>query len=137
MTQHDLALVLLAKAQQDMQAVDALIDETAISDEIVGFHLQQATEKLLKAALAELEQEVPRTHSLVFLFDRLNGAGTSIPQNLSVLAELTPFAVEFRYGVLRAQSSPLDRHQMRALLDRLRTWTETLVFAGDAGTANP
>lgn len=61
MTQHDLALLLLAKARQDEQAVDALIDETAISDEIVGFHLQQATGKLLKAALAELRQEVLRT----------------------------------------------------------------------------
>lgn len=59
----------------------------------------------------------------------------SIPQDLSILAELTPFAVEFRYGALRTQSSPLDRQQMRAVLDRLHAWTETLILSEDAGTA--
>lgn len=52
MTQHDLALILLQKAREDELAVDRLIDDVQISDAIVGFHLQQATEKLLKAVLA-------------------------------------------------------------------------------------
>lgn len=43
---------LIKKAEQDEFAADKLIDDPAAPGEIIGFHLQQATEKLLKAVLS-------------------------------------------------------------------------------------
>ncbi|MBV9279534.1 MAG: hypothetical protein JOZ41_05595 [Chloroflexi bacterium] len=45
MKQHDLALRLLAKAAQDEIAIDRLIDDATVPDEIVGFHCQQAARR--------------------------------------------------------------------------------------------
>ncbi len=45
---HELAVRLLMKAVQDEVAVDGLVNDVSIADEVIGFHLQQATEKLLK-----------------------------------------------------------------------------------------
>jgi HEPN domain-containing protein len=49
--QADLARELLGLAD-DLTAARTLVDVPAVSDAIVGFHAQQATEKALKAALA-------------------------------------------------------------------------------------
>lgn len=131
MTQHDLALLMLAKAAEDERAVAHLLDTAAISDDIVGFHLQQATEKLLKAALAELGQDVRKTHVLAFLLDALSAAGTPVPQHLSVLRELTPFAVEYRYGLALDETHPLDRRGVLTYVHELREWTEGLILPAD------
>jgi HEPN domain-containing protein len=136
MTQHDLALILFERAGQDERAVEQLVDNAAISDEIVGFHLQQATEKLLKAALAELGQDVRKTHILAFLLDALSRAGDPVPQELSVLRELTASAVEYRYGLMWDDEQPLDRHGMLAHVRHLRSWMETLILPGNAGAEN-
>ncbi len=64
MKQHDLALLFLAKAAQDVQAVDILLTDTRVADEIVGFHCQQAAEKLLKAVLVERDIEFHRILTL-------------------------------------------------------------------------
>jgi hypothetical protein len=45
------AELLLRKAQQDESALEKLISDPALPDEIIGFHAQQAIEKTLKAVL--------------------------------------------------------------------------------------
>jgi HEPN domain-containing protein len=47
----DHAEILLAKAAEDESLVIASLETPGISDSIVGFHTQQAVEKLLKALL--------------------------------------------------------------------------------------
>lgn len=136
MTQHDLALLLLKKAREDERAVDRLVGDVTISDEIIGFHLQQAAEKLIKAVLAEFGHDIHRTHSLAFLFDRLIEAGVPAPQDLSELIDLTPFAVEFRYGVVPVDGQPLDRHRARSLVAQLRGWVESVVPEDGTSTEN-
>jgi hypothetical protein len=59
MTPHERALELLALAREDEQAASVL-DTAAIGDALVGFHYQQAVEKLLKALLAERVWNSPR-----------------------------------------------------------------------------
>jgi HEPN domain-containing protein len=49
MRQHEQALLFMQKAAQDEAAVEELIRSNRVSDEIIGFHCQQAAEKLLKA----------------------------------------------------------------------------------------
>ena len=42
--QQELARLLLQKARQDLDLVVSVADSEAVADEIVGFHIQQATE---------------------------------------------------------------------------------------------
>jgi hypothetical protein len=44
---HD---VLLRKAKQDEFVLERLLDDRDVDDDTLGFHVQQAAEKLLKAA---------------------------------------------------------------------------------------
>jgi hypothetical protein len=43
------ALLFLRKAAQGEALLDAVLNCDTVSDEVVGFHCQQAAEKLLKA----------------------------------------------------------------------------------------
>jgi HEPN domain-containing protein len=128
MTRHELAVRLLAKATQDEVAVDRLIDDVSVADEVVGFHLQQAAEKLLKAVLVERGVDVRKTHNLVYLMDRLVDCEMNLPADLRALQSLNPFAVEYRYDLLEDEApSGLNRIKMRDLIHGLRAWAEEQV----------
>jgi len=43
---------LRRKAAGDEEAIRALFDVSSVPDEVIGFHAQQAVEKLLKALLS-------------------------------------------------------------------------------------
>ena len=77
MSQHELerARAFLARADADLAAVRTLEKLDTVPDEIVGFHGQQACEKLLKAVLATHGIHFPRTHSIRFLLDLLADHG--------------------------------------------------------------
>lgn len=128
MMRHELAARLLTKARQNEVAADRLIDDASIADEVIGFHLQQAAEKLLKAVLAAHGVDVRKTHNLVYLMDRLAECGLSLPSDLRDLQNLNPFAVEYRYDLLDDQALPrLNRTEMRDLARDLRAWAEKQV----------
>ncbi len=44
--------MLLRKAMQDELVLERLVNDRDVDDDTLGFHAQQAAEKLLKAALA-------------------------------------------------------------------------------------
>jgi HEPN domain-containing protein len=115
------ARAFLERADADLAAVRALEDLDSVPDEIVGFHGQQAAEKLLKAVLAARGIEFPRSHSIRFLLDLLGDHKLAPPADLHGVTELYPFAVQFRYDA-PLEDEPLDRRAIRALLDRLRDW---------------
>ena len=69
---HDHALLLLSKARADKLVLDKLADDSEIADDVIGFHAQQAVEKLLKAILANRNVEYPRAHDM----ERLDRQGT-------------------------------------------------------------
>lgn len=52
MAESSVARLLLESARQDENAVAALTSASEIGDAIVGFHVQQAVEKALKAVLS-------------------------------------------------------------------------------------
>ena len=54
MKPREQALLLLRKAAQDEALLDRVLESIEVSDEIIGFHCQQA-EKLLKALLSDLQ----------------------------------------------------------------------------------
>lgn len=115
------ARALLERAHADLAAVRALETVDTVPDEIVGFHGQQAAEKLLKAVLAAHGIEFPRTHSLRFLLDLLADHGFAPPAKLHGISELYPFGVQLRYEA-PLDEEPLDRPAVRELLEHLRDW---------------
>jgi HEPN domain-containing protein len=123
MRRHDQALLFLEKAREDETLVDEVISSEKVSDEIIGFHCQQAAEKLLKAALTEFSRPFRRTHDLRELMDLLSDAGHPLPRILAGLDKLTPYATLFRYPGIPAKAT-LNRPKVRQMVRRTRRWVE-------------
>ena len=70
----ELAALLSRKARDDATAMRELAGNSEISDEIVGFHAQQAVEKWLKAVLASRSLTQLRTHDI----DKLSSAAPTL-----------------------------------------------------------
>lgn len=76
---------------------------------IIGFHLQHAVEKALKADLVLLGIEPPRTHDLRVLVETVELAGGRSGIDLDLAAALTPFAVRDRYPFLAVAEVERER----------------------------
>lgn len=72
------AEVLVRKAEDDANAMRLLAD-AEISDEIIGFHAQQAVEKWLKAVLGSRGIEFEYTHDLRRLIAEVTAAVGEFP----------------------------------------------------------
>ena len=94
-----------------------------MDDEVIGFHCQQAAEKILKALLSDLGVRFRKTHDIGWLLELIADSGCPLPAEFSGLEEFTPFAVAYRYEEYEARSS-LDREQARLKLRKLRSWVE-------------
>lgn len=116
----DMAQMLLAAAEQDLAACEALAQAPGIGDAIVGVHAQQAAEKAVKAVLSRHGVEFRRTHDLALLLDLLQDQQLPAPPGADWLDELNPYAVEARYGV--PGIAGLDRHRVFATLRELLQW---------------
>ncbi len=79
MPSHEDVLMLLRKASQDEFTVNKLLPDPQSPDEIIGFHAQQAVEKILKAVLTFRAVRYRRTHDLVELIDRIHDSGIGFP----------------------------------------------------------
>jgi len=123
MRQHEQALLLLKKAEEDITLLAEVIASERISNEIFGFHAQQAAEKCLKAMLSELDVRFARTHNLRLLMDLLADAGHTLPSSLADLDLLTPYGTLFRYEDIPAQVD-LDRKEIFEMLSVLRSFVE-------------
>lgn len=73
--------VLLRKARQDELVLERLLDDREVDDDTLGFHAQQAVEKLLKAILASRSVDYPRTHNIRVLIELLAKDGSSCLRN--------------------------------------------------------
>ncbi len=128
MKRREQALKLLEKAAQDEFVLEKLISDPASPDEAIGFHAQQAAEKILKAVLANAGIAYPITHRLAELIDLINDAKLRFPGQLDDVRVLTPFAVEFRYDILpEERESPFDREEARELVRKVRQWAEGII----------
>lgn len=129
--QRDLAALLVAKAAGHQAALGALASARDVPDEVFGFHAQQAVEKLIKAALASLGRDFPRTHDLGVLTALLEDAGHSLPEALISAEELTIWAVEFRYE--NSLERTLDRAEVVRLVAAVRDWVAGVIQDPGAG----
>ena len=83
------ARVLLTSAERDISALHGMADADVFADEIFGFHVQQAAEKLLKAWLALLGETYPTTHYLARLLAMLRASDVEATR-FNELMEYTP-----------------------------------------------
>ncbi|MBM4284407.1 MAG: HEPN domain-containing protein [Deltaproteobacteria bacterium] len=125
MKPHEQARLYLLKAAEDEALLDEVLGSPRVSDAVIGFHCQQAAEKLLKASLSFLGVRFRKTHDLRELMDLLEDKGHRLPDHLQDLDRLSPYAVEFRYGLFAwEEERPLNRQAARQLVEALRRWVE-------------
>ena len=117
------AAVLARKANADAVAVRELAGNPEITDEIVGFHAQQAIEKWLKALMATRGMDETRIHDIGRLLQLLENDGADLPGNAGLLDELTIYAVPMRYDEL-LDAEPLDREATVRLVDEVDRWAQ-------------
>jgi hypothetical protein len=119
---RDVAVRFARKARGDEIALEKLADDPDVPDDVIGFHTQQAVEKLLKAALALAGVAPPRIHDLGELIALLGDANLSPPASTSEARALVPWAVEFRYDDILDER--LDRVAARETVAQLRLWLD-------------
>jgi HEPN domain-containing protein len=122
---HELALLLVRKAEGDESILDRLLDNHDVPDDVLGFHVQQAVEKRLKAVLALGEVEYEHTHSVSYLTALIEQQGIELPGCRKEIEGLTPWAVAARYN--GTFEEVLDRGAARTLVSELRDWSGRLV----------
>jgi HEPN domain-containing protein len=117
---------LIARSVVDLVALEELVDNHKVVDEIYGFLAQQAVEKALKARLALLGFQFPITHNLTHLVSMLEDVGVKVEES-GKLSFLTPFAVQYRYEGPDFDDS-LDRksilRKVRAIVSGVRKLVE-------------
>jgi len=109
MSDIEQAKSFLSMAERDYRALCGMNDPEVFSDEIFGFHIQQAVEKALKAWLCVLGAPFPKTHDLDELGALLEEADQKIADSFSSLLEFTDFAVAFRYEAFPDLEGDIDR----------------------------
>lgn len=106
---HEVAELLLQKARGDLSAAQVLAATENQADHVIGFHLQQAIEKALMAVLALRRIEIPRSHDLGYLVERLEDEDGDLPEAVVLSDWLTPWGVLFRYDDDPAVALDRDR----------------------------
>jgi HEPN domain-containing protein len=122
---HELALLLVRKAEGDESILDRLLQDHDVPDDVLGFHVQQAVEKRLKAVLTLSEVEYEHTHSVSYLTALIEKQGIALPDCREEIEGLTPWAVAARYD--DTFEKVLDRAAARTLISELQEWSTRLV----------
>jgi HEPN domain-containing protein len=117
MTDREEAQRMLAVAEIDLKALCNMLDRELFEDSVFGFHAQQAAEKTFKAWLSLHGVEYPKTHDLRLLMNLLQTRTQERCEEFMELADLTDFAVQFRYDIPAASES-LNRTE---ILSKVRT----------------
>ena len=84
------------KAEHDLLNIENNLAASEIPWDTVCFHAQQCAEKYLKAILAWKQVEVPKTHDLRLLLQRIS-AHLSLELNVARILLLNRYTIEARY----------------------------------------
>ena len=103
--------------EQIEERLHASLDDEAVlafdvPSRIFGFHAQQVVEKLLKSLILTYDQPHGRGHDIKILMQTLARLGEVLPSTTFAAADLTAYAVQFRY-VEPAAFSETDRADIR------------------------
>ena len=112
------AKMLLDAAERDVAVLRVICRSDEVSDEIFGFHVQQAAEKLFKSWIALLGEVYPLTHNIERLFNLLADQGVAV-EPFRKLIDYTPYALEFRYTGVDSSAEAIDREGTLAIVESL------------------
>jgi len=107
--------ILYKKARVDLRASKILLEDFEKGDEeldleTIMFHLQQATEKLLKSLLAFNKLHFTKTHDLEKLLNAVNENNIKIIDDIETLLPLSDYAVEGRYAIIHDDLDSADKY---------------------------
>jgi HEPN domain-containing protein len=111
--------LFVSKAASDLAAARSLAADPEQSDDVVGFHAQQAVEKPLKAVIAIRGLEIPRSHDIELLLRLLDPGDSTLPGELAEAGWLNPWAVTMRYDETIAA---LERGSAMRVAESCLTW---------------
>ena len=122
--------IFLKKAITDFRAAKNLLKdfedgETELDLEIVFFHLQQSSEKLIKSILSKNEIDFPKVHDLNLLIKILDQNEIKLTLNIKPLIPLTDYAVEGRYAIIHDDLEDTDKYIK--ILDKFIILTKTTI----------
>ena len=87
---------MLRVARRDLKAASAMTDCGMFDEPSWGFHIQQASEKALKAWISSLKRDYPFTHDLAVLRRLIIDFGADASP-FQALDQFSPFAAQLRY----------------------------------------
>lgn len=120
------AELMYKKGMEDFAALNAMLDHVDISNEIFGFHAQQAVEKFLKAWLWCVGVAPPKKHDLRLLYILLKDNGANVPPPFEGLIDLTDFATVFRYET--CEEIDIDRQTVLERVHECSTHVQSIVY---------
>src|SRR5680860_1090257 len=118
--------LLLRKARSHRIVLDHVGLNPTFADMIVGFHAQQAIEKLIKAVLSHNQIAYPRVNDLDRLIQLLDAEQITQPPGAQQLGSLTPWATHLRYADPPEPIS-LDRPATVTLVDDMAHWASAQI----------
>ena len=109
------AELFLYKAKIDLKSAKYLWegfrnDNLEIDMEIIIFHLQQCTEKLLKSLLSKERIRVSKIHDIQKLIVALEKNNIFFPSNIRRLESLSEFAIMGRYSIILDDIEDVESH---------------------------
>jgi hypothetical protein len=132
----DIPSVLLDRAVEDDLMARSLLPIEGVTDAGVGFHVQQAVEKSLKAVLAIKGVEYPYSHDLDGLIRLCEKNGIEVPDDLSGVGLMSVFGVRLRYDA--SPAARLDRDQALGWAAQAVAWARrTLIEETDPPQTPP
>ena len=129
---------LRRKAKGDATAAREFAGNPDITDEIIGFHAQQAIEKWLKAVIAGRGDAFDHTHDLRRLIHVAARDLDRAPFDVDAVIALTQYSAPLRYEDL-LDAEPLDRKATIGLVDEIGKWAENVITTTEqsgAGNTN-
>jgi hypothetical protein len=120
------AQLLRRKARSHRIVLDHVGLDPTFADMIVGFHAQQAIEKLIKAVLSDNQIAYPRVNDLDRLLYLLEAEQIPQPPGTQQLGSLTPWATYLRYADPPEPIS-LDRPATISLVDDVDDWASAQI----------
>jgi len=118
---HRIAEALAERAAADLLVAKKLSPCSDIDDAVIGFYVQQAVEKSLKAVLTLRDVDFPMmVHDLKFLLTLAADSGLEVPAELTGTCWLTAWGTTYENG--EASPGTLDRRHALAIGSTAVDW---------------
>lgn len=94
----------------DLKLVEKNLNDQEIRQQLLLFHLQQAVEKFLKTLLSKANIKFPKVHDIEKLIELCEENNILLPDYVGDFIDLTPYAVEFRYGLIIEETVDIKQY---------------------------